>query len=343
MSVRACLLAAWPFVLTLAACASDPAASHTSPGGAGQAGAGVAGQVGAAGAPGGAGAPGAGVGGASPGSAGADASAGSSNGGLGGSAGLSGGSAGAPPSAGAGGSNIPAGYTGAPFKVLTIPGFIYAADYDKGGSGVAFCRVGAASPPTAATCGVANLNDWCCGNQKGCNQRAMPDKCPIYRTDAENAGLSHLNAPEPDNYAVSGPTWVAGPNGPTLTGPNAVVKTPLPYHANTTTADDTYISYMYTGQWEQYTVQVMSAGTYSIGGLVAAPGGTTIRFDFGGTVTSGIINVPASPTPETEAYHEWNIVSSMGTVTFPAAGTYLMRFTLVAQQFNPLYFTFTKM
>jgi hypothetical protein len=103
---------------------------------------------------------------------------------------------------------------------------------------------------------------------------------------------------------------------------------------------------MYTGQWSQYTVQVLAAGTYAIGGLVAAPAGTTITFDFGNGVTSGTITVPTSPTdmckcPET--YHSWNVVSNIGTVTFPAAGTYLMKFTLVTQQFNPSYFTFSKM
>ena len=53
--------------------------------------------------------------------------------------------------------------------------------------------------------------------------------------------------------------------------------------------------------------------------------------------------MPPSPTPQTEAYHEWYIVSGMGQVTFPAAGTYLMRFSLLTQQFNPIYFTFSKM
>jgi hypothetical protein len=35
--------------------------------------------------------------------------------------------------------------------------------------------------------------------------------------------------------------------------------------------------------------------------------------------------------------------SNVGMVMFPAVGTYLMTFTLNASQFNPLYFTFTKM
>ncbi|HWZ90514.1 MAG TPA: hypothetical protein VNW92_16735 [Polyangiaceae bacterium] len=245
-----------------------------------------------------------------------------------------------------GASGIPAGYTGTPFKALTIPGFIYAADYDKGGAGVGYCHVGAASPPNPTTCGVAKLNDWCCGTQKGCDQRTQPTACPIYRQDNDNAGLSHMNTGEPDNYAASGPTWVAGADGPTLTGPMAVAGTPVPMHPNTTTVDDTYISYMYTGQWSQYTVEVMAAGTYAIGGLLGSPGGTTIQFDFGNGVTSGPITVPVSPIAQCkcpETYHSWNIVSNMGTVTFPAPGTYLMKFTLLTQQFNPLYFTFSKM
>jgi len=266
----------------------------------------------------------------------------SGSGGVGGAVGGSGGSV----AAGGMVNMVPAGYTGTPFKTLTIPGFIYAADYDKGGSGVAYCRVGAASPPSVATCGMAKINDWCCGTKKGCDERLQPAVCPIYRADNDNAGLSHMNTGEPDNYAVTSPTWVAGPNGPTLTGPMVNAGAPVLQHPSTTTPDDAYISYMFTGQWEQYTVQVMEAGTYSVGGLMAIDGGTTITLDFGNGITTGVIPLPVSPVANCkcpETYHSWNIVSNVGTVTFPAAGTYLMRFTLVADQFNPLYFTFTKM
>jgi hypothetical protein len=279
--------------------------------------------------------------------AGGSSGAGGSESGGAGAGGDSGGAAGSGgSSAGGSGNFVPAEYTGTPFKgqPLTIPGFIYGADYDSGGSAVAYCRVGAANPPTVDTCGTAKLDDWCCGFQVRCDQRNQPDLCPIYRENNDNCGLSHLNHPEPDNFAADQPSWIAGPNGPTLTGPAVTVGQQLPYHDNMTTADDTYISYMFTGQWERYTVQVMEAGTYSIGGLMATPPGTQIRFDFEGTaVTSGIINVPPSPTPQTEAYHEWLNSADIGQVTFPQAGTYLMRFTLVAQQFNPLFFTFTKM
>jgi hypothetical protein len=77
------------------------------------------------------------------------------------------------------------------------------------------------------------------------------------------------------------------------------------------------------------------------------PPGTKIALDFGNGVTSGTITLPVSPVTAAcrclEAYHAWTVVSNIGMVTFPAAGTYLMTFTLIAAQFNPLYFTFTKM
>ena len=299
-----------------------------------------------------------GTAGASAGSAGADPIAGMSGGGAsaagaggtggtgGSSAGAAGSGAGTAGAAGSGGPGLPMGYTGMPFKALTIPGFIYAADYDKGGASVGYCRVGAANPATVASCMTAKIDDWCCGAQKGCDERNQPAVCPKYREDLDNAGLSHMNKGEPDRYSVASATWVAGANGPTLTGPMVAAGDDVLQHANTTTPDDTYLSYTYTGQWEQYTVNVMSAGTYTIGGIMASPGGTTIRFDFGGAVTSGIVTVPTSPTANCkcpETYHSWNIVNNIGSVTFSTPGTYLMRFTLLTQQFNPLFFTFTKM
>jgi hypothetical protein len=356
-------------VSLLVACSSSP--TRNGAGTAGQSGSGgLAGQSGGAGgqAGGGSGTAGDATGGSGSGPGGAIGTAGAAGGGAAGSggSGASGTGAGGTAGSGSGGSGgggvsgnldagtsfdgnfpdggnfVPAGYTGTPFKTLTIPGFIYAADYDKGGAGVGFCHSSGVTG-VAACAGGIKLNDWCCGNNKGCDERTQPAVCPIYRMDADNAGLSHMNTAEPDNYAASGPTWMDGPNGPTLTGPAAVVMSPVPQHANTTTVDDVYISYMHTGQWSQYTVHVLAAGTYKIGGLLGTPGGVTISFDFGNGVTSGTVTVPPSPTPQTEAYHEWYIVSGMGQVTFPAAGTYLMRFSLLTQQFNPLYFTFSKM
>jgi hypothetical protein len=237
---------------------------------------------------------------------------------------------------------VPAGYTGMPFKTLTIPGIIYSADYDTGGAGVAFCHSGTATGAAACANGI-DLNDWCCGTMKGCKETAPA--CPIYRTD--NAGLSHMNLGEPDKYASDGPTWVIGADGsPSLTGPMVTAGTAVPQNANSTSDYDAYISYMNTSQWSKYTVEVLAAGTYAVGGLMGVPAGTQITLDFGGGATTGPITLPTSPCtwagcPET--YHSWNNVSNVGMVTFTAPGTYVMTFTLVAEQFNPLFFTFSKM
>jgi hypothetical protein len=260
-----------------------------------------------------------------------------------------------------GGANmIPAGYMGTPFTTTdtmltttnTIPGFIYMANYDNGGPAVAYCH--SATATTAAACGNGiHLTDWCCSDCNAtmtgarCDDRPQQlGMCPLYRSDADNAGLSHMNLGEVDTYAVNGPTWVAGTNGPTLTGPMVTVGTPVPQHANMTTQDDTYLSYTNTGEWQKYTVEVLSAGTYSIGALMGTPPNTMITFDFGGGITSGMLTLPASPvTPACnciEAYHAWNSSMNIGSVTFTVAGTYVMTLTLNMGTYNPLYFTFTK-
>jgi hypothetical protein len=240
---------------------------------------------------------------------------------------------------------VPSSYTGKPFKTLTIPGTIYAADYDEGGAGVAYCHSAGVSGASACSNGIA-LSDWCCGSGTGCDERSMPSECPIYRADNDNAGLSHVNTGSPDDYAANGPTWAAAANGPTLTGPTIKAGTPVPQDANMTTPQDVYLGHMQTGEWEKYTVQVLQAGKYAVGGFMACPPTTTIALDFGNGVTTGTIAVPASPCtwsgcPST--FHSWEIVSDLATVTFPVAGTYLMTFTIVNNALNPNYFTFTKM
>ena len=248
---------------------------------------------------------------------------------------------------------IPAGYTGTPFAQNVIPGFLYAANYDKGGPGVAYCHSATATTPTACAMAI-HLTDWCCSDTNAqmtgarCDDRNQArGACPLYRPDSDNAGLSHMNLGEVDTYAAAGPTWVAGPNGPTLTGPMVTVGTAVPQHADTTTQDDTYLSYTVTGQWQKYTVEVLSAGTYSIGALMGTPPAAKATFDFGDGVTSGSIALPASPVSAAckclEAYHAWTNSMNIGTVTFPAAGTYLLTLTLNMGTYNPLYFTFTKM
>jgi len=259
------------------------------------------------------------------------AAGGSSGGGEGGSndgaaGGLPGGADGGAIHVDGGVNKIPAGYGGTPFTQNVIPGFIYAADYDKGGPSVAYCHSATATTATACANGI-HLTDWCCSDTNAqmtgarCDDRNQArGPCPLYRPDADNAGLSHMNLGEVDTFAAAGPTWVAGPSGPTLTGPTVTIGTPVPQHANSTTQDDTYLSYTVTGEWQKYTVEVLSAGAVAL---------------------------PASPVTQAckclEAYHAWNNSMNIGAVTFPAAGTYLMTVTLNAGTYNPLYFTFTKM
>jgi hypothetical protein len=262
---------------------------------------------------------------------------------------------------------VPAGYTGMPYPptrtppgpIITIPGFVYGADYDTGGPGVAYCH--SATGTGAACSNGIKLSDWCCSDCNAAGNDARCDAhnanacmgglttCPLFRPDDDNAGLSHMNLGEVDTYALAGPTWqfLPGSSGPTLDGPSVTVGTPIPQHANMTSEEDTYISYMNTGQWSKYTIEVLAAGTYSVGGFFGVPAGTQITLDFGNGVSTGTITLMGSPvTPQCmciEAYHAWTPFANIGQVMFPAPGTYLMTFTLTTAQFNPLYFTFTKM
>jgi hypothetical protein len=239
--------------------------------------------------------------------------AGSGGGGSGGSGSAIDAGSGPDASAVDGGINaVPPDYKGKPFMKLQIPGTIHLADYDLGGAGVAYCH----GNPNDCAAGI-KMNDWCCGPGKGCDQRNDP-ACPPYRPDSDNAGLCHMNVGEPDN---------------TTTG-----QTYAPYYP--------YLCYMATGEWVKYTVQVAEAGTYSIGGAMAVPPGTSISLDFGNGIGTGTFMLPASPTAMCrcpESYHSWETVTGLAAVTFASPGTYVMTMKLVSQQFNPEYFAFTKM
>jgi len=210
-------------------------------------------------------------------------------------------------------------YSGIPFKDLTIPGRIYWRDYDLGGPAVAFCHHPNVTTPAACAQGI-KLDDWCCTRVR-CDERQSP-ACPPYRTNEENAGLSHMNDGEPDQ----------DPSG----------KLVYPQEG--------YLSYTVTGEWLKFTVNVSVAGTYYVSGMTAAPRpdqdpNPTISLDFGEGISTGIFTVPPSVcdrgAPCTEGYHVWQKNPNIAKVTFPTAGIYVMTFTLVKSFFNPLYFEFT--
>ncbi len=290
-------------------------ASAGSGGTAGQAGAGGAalGGAGTGGAAAGTGGPAPATGGAGNQTGGAGSGTGGSLAGAGGNAGGASGAAGAGGVVGAGGSvnNVPADYKGTPFATLAIPGRINACDYDRGGAGVAFCH-------DAGGCKGATTGDYPGGS--GVYRPAMPANAQICGGAAcdDNVGVCRMNPSKPDN-TISGQAMPA---------------------------TDTYLCYSIAGEWTKYTVHVAEAGAYSISGVMAVPpSGGGANLSFGNNITSG--NLAFAVTPNTnsgsgENFHSWDDRKNLGTVTFAAAGTYIMTLTQVSR-FNADSFTFTKM
>jgi|HubBroStandDraft_1064217.scaffolds.fasta_scaffold02254_3 beta-glucanase (GH16 family) len=90
-----------------------------------------------------------------------------------------------------------------------------------------------------------------------------------------------------------------------------------------------------SGQWFRYTVNVATAGTYTVTFRVAAPSAVTDAFHLssaGGTNLSGEVSLPA-----TGGYQTWTNVSA--TVTLPA-GEQTLTFDQDAAGWNLNYFTF---
>lgn len=249
--------------------------------------------------------------------------AGASSGGSGGAAGAaavtggatSGGAAGtaAGGAIAAGGSvnTLPADYKGTPFAALKLPGRINAADYDRGGAGVAWCH-------DAGNCGAGTVTgDY--PQASGVYRAPMPANAKLCSGAAcdDNVGVCRMNPSKPDNTI----------NGQAMP------------------ATDTYLCYSVAGEWTKYTVVVEQAGQYSVGGIMAVPQGGAFNLSFGATITTGDVPLAITSTANSgsgENYHSWDTRSNLATVTFPAAGTYLMTLKQVGR-FNADAFTFTKL
>ena len=307
-------------VLAAVACSSsDPGPqSAATAGAAGAAGAvttaGASNLAGSGGASSTAGSASGGAGGSSQPLGGAGASAGGANAGSGGAVGGSGGAGGSGGSVAAGGSvnTVPGDYKGTPFTALKIPGRINAADYDRGGAGVAWCH-------DAGNCGAGTVTgDY--PQASGVYRPPMPANAKLCSGAAcdDNVGVCRMNPSKPDNT-------IAGQAMP---------------------ATDTYLCYSVAGQWTKYTVVVEQAGTYSVGGIMAVPpSGGGVNLSFGNDISTGNLTLAVTPNTNSgsgENFHSWDDRKNLGTVTFPAAGTYLMTLTQVAR-FNADAFTFTKM
>ncbi|HVZ70758.1 MAG TPA: hypothetical protein VHJ20_00150 [Polyangia bacterium] len=244
------------------------------------------------------------------GTTGSDAGAGS--GGTGGATSTGGAGGSAVGGFGGGVNNLPAGYTGTPFEALTIPGRINATSYDRGGAKVAYCRAGATCTDGVTTgdypSGAAPVRPPIPANAKMCSGAACDD----------NVGVCRMNPKKPDKTVDGQP---APP-------------------------DDSYLCYSTAGEWTKYTVHVLEPGTYSVGGVMAVPQGGAFNLSFGGNVTTGNVALAITPTTNCggcgENFHSWATRTALATVTFSAAGTYLMTLTQVGR-FNADAFTFTKM
>jgi hypothetical protein len=279
----------------------------------------------AAGTGGGAGATTGGIGGANGAAGGAMAGAGAGGGagvggggaaGTAGAGGVTGGAAGMGGGAGSGSggsvNNVPADYEGTPFKALQIPGKINAADYDRGGAGVAWCH-------DAGNCSAGTVTgDWYPPNSAP-YRAPMPADAQVCSGAAcdDNVGVCRMNPGKPDN---------------TINGQ------PMP-------VDDTYLCYSVAGEWTKYTVTVAEAGSYAIAGVMAVPQGGGFEISFGDAITTGDVPLAITSTENSgsgENYHSWDDRKNLAAVTFPTAGTYLMTLTQVGR-FNADSFTFTKM
>jgi beta-glucanase (GH16 family) len=106
--------------------------------------------------------------------------------------------------------------------------------------------------------------------------------------------------------------------------------------ATTDTGGGYDIGWTAGGQWFRYTVNVATAGTYTVGFRVAAPGAVADAFhmsDASGDNLTGSINVPA-----TGGYQTWTTVTA--TVTLPA-GQQVLTIDQDAAGWNLNWFSFT--
>jgi len=244
----------------------------------------------------------------------AGAPAGGTGGALGGASGAGAGgmpNVGGMPNAGGTVNNIPGDYKGTPFTELAIPGRINAADYDRGGAGVAWCH-------DMGNCAAGTVTgDYPQGS--GVYRPPMPATAKLCSGAAcdDNVGVCRMNPSKPDNTV----------NGQAMP------------------PQDTYLCYSVAGQWTKYTVTVQQAGTYAVGGIVAVPQNGAFNLAFGGNITTGNVPLAITSTANSgsgENYHSWDDRKNLATVTFPAPGRYVMTFTQVGR-FNADAFTFTKM
>lgn len=110
-------------------------------------------------------------------------------------------------------------------------------------------------------------------------------------------------------------------------------------------AEDAYVGWTHGGEWLKYTVEVKEAGTYRIGGHIAAGGtGGQISFSFSSGEKTGPIDIPTTAgfQPGKEVYHVWETLDHLADIKLPA-GTLVLTVKIEKPGgFNLDYYTFTK-
>ncbi len=106
---------------------------------------------------------------------------------------------------------------------------------------------------------------------------------------------------------------------------------------------DEYLGYIDTGDWLNYTVTVLEAGTYVISTHAGVSGtNTKLMFAFTPTVTTAALPLMGTSGCGVESYHVWTVQNNVGTIALQP-GTYVMKLTFVGAGLNLDWVAFTKM
>jgi hypothetical protein len=295
-------------LMALVGCTSSPSRTVTGTAGAngGTAGAGTAGANGSAGATGGT-AGTSGSAGATGGTAGANGGAGTA--GANGSAGATGGTAGASGSAGATGSA--------------------GAGTDGGSNTDAIVAVdGPDQVPSSYT-----------GRPLGGTPQTIPGTIQVENYDTGGPGVAY-------NYGGTGHGSLCGVTRTDLVNLNCTGQNGSPTDQTEGTCaklmGDVYLGYIDAGDWLNYTVTVLEAGTYAISTHAGVEGTPKLMFTFTPTVKTDALPLMGTSGCGVEDYHVWAVQSNVGTIAL-TPGTYVMRLDFVAVGLNLDWVAFTKM
>ena len=105
---------------------------------------------------------------------------------------------------------------------------------------------------------------------------------------------------------------------------------------------DVYLGYIGAGDYLNYTVTVLEAGTYEISVHAGVEGTPKLMFTFTPTVATAALPLMGTSGCGVESYHVWTVQNDVGTIALQP-GTYVMKLTFVAAGLNIDWVAFTKM